>query len=374
MRRIALRSLLHDRGKLAASLAGVAFAATLVLVQVGIYAGFLKTSAAVVHRVGGDVWVVPRGTEVADNSEVVGGAGRSLAMAHPCVRGVRGVVLSFVGIRKPRGSRDAVMLLGFERDPRREVPWRMVRGLPQDLDAPLRVAVDIGDLRKLQIEQDPIGTALELNGVSTYITGLSAGVRSFTLTPYVFASVDTARRVMRMKPDQASYWVADLRDPACADDVIRAVRAHPDLEAHTAARFAEMTQDYWVAGSGAGAALGFSALLGLVVGVVIVGQTLYAVTREHLRELATLKAVGASDIEITGFVAWQALLLAGVGGALGLANTFAVQRAIDRMGITVELSPAVLGVGAGAVALMCALASLWSVRAVLALEAAEVFK
>jgi putative ABC transport system permease protein len=250
----------------------------------------------------------------------------------------------------------------------------MVRGLPQDLDAPMRVAVDVGDLRKLQIDRDPVGATLDLNGVTAYIVGLSAGVRSFTLTPYVFASADTARRVLRMKRDQASYWVADLRDPRCADDVVRAVRAHPDLDAHTAARFAEMTQDYWVAGSGAGAALGFSALLGLVVGVVIVGQTLYAVTREHLRELATLKAVGASDIEITGFVAWQALFLAGVGGALGLANTWVVRGAIDSVGISVELSPAVLGVGAGAVALMCALASLWSVRAVLTLEAAEVFK
>lgn len=374
MRTIALRSLLHDRGKLIASLAGVAFAATLVLVQVGIYAGFLKTSGAVVERIGGDVWVVPRGTEVVDNSEFIGPVGRAIVQAHPCVTRVRAVVLSFVAIRKPRGSRDAVMLLGFERDPHREVPWNMSRGLPPDLDGPMRVAVDVGDLRKLQLDTNPIGTALELNGVSAYINGLSTGVRSFTLTPYIFASATTARRVLGMSPDQASYWVADLRDPSCASDVIRRVQTHPDLDAHTAAHFRQMTQDYWVTGSGAGSALGFSALLGLIVGVVIVGQTLYAVTREHLRELATLKAVGASNGEITGFVLWQALFLAGVGGALGLANTFIVQRLIENVGISVELSPSVLAVGMGAVAAMCAVASLWSVRAVITLEAAEVFK
>ena len=68
-------------------------------------------------------------------------------------------------------------------------------------------------------------------------------------------------------------------------------------------------------GSGAGAALAFSALFSLVIGIVIVGQTLYSITREHLKELATLKAMGASRGELVGFVSWQASFLALVGGA-----------------------------------------------------------
>ncbi len=103
------------------------------------------------------------------------------------------------------------------------------------------------------------------------------------------------------------------------------MRRHPDLIAVRTEDFQQLTEDYWVAGSGAGTAIGFSALLGLVVGVVIVGQTLYAVTREHLRELATLKAIGASDREIVGFVAWQAALLALLGGGIGLVLTLAVR-------------------------------------------------
>ena len=138
--------------------------------------------------------------------------------------------------------------------------------------------------------------------------------------------------------------------------------------------FREMTETYWVAGSGAGAALGFSALLGLVVGVVIVGQTLYAVTKEHMRELATLKAIGASPAEIVSFVAWQAAFLALVGGGLGLGMAFGVRNLAVDAGLTIVLSGPVLGVGCGAVLMMCAVASLWSVRAVLALEAAEVFR
>jgi len=372
--RIALQSLAHDRGKLVASIAGVAFAATLVFAQVGLYAGFLQSSSAVIRHVGGDVWVMARGTVVVDNGERLSAGSREIAAAHPCVERVRGLVLSFQALRKPNGSLEAVQIVGFEPSPKRVVPWAMARGLPQDLHAPMRVAVDRLDVEKLAIDGDPIGAELGIGRESVRVAAVTDGIRAFTLAPYVFAELDTARRLALLGADQAFYWVLDLARPECATDVVAAVDRHPDLVARRTDDFREMTETYWVAGSGAGAALGFSALLGLVVGVVIVGQTLYAVTKEHMRELATLKAIGASPAEIVSFVAWQAAFLALVGGGLGLGMAFGVRNLAVDAGLTIVLSGPVLGVGCGAVLMMCAVASLWSVRAVLALEAAEVFR
>ena len=76
MRRIALKSLLHDRGKAAAALAGVAFATTLLLVQSGVYLGFLETSAGLISRVGGDVWVMARGTPALEFGDPLSPAAR----------------------------------------------------------------------------------------------------------------------------------------------------------------------------------------------------------------------------------------------------------------------------------------------------------
>lgn len=374
MLRIALQSLAHDRGKLVASIAGVAFAATLVFAQVGLYAGFLQSSSAVIRHVGGDVWVMARGTVVVDNGERLSAGSREIAAAHPCVERVRGLVLSFQALRKPNGSLEAVQIVGFEPSPKKVVPWAMARGLPQDLHAPMRVAVDRLDVEKLAIDGDPIGAELGIGRESVRVAAVTDGIRAFTLAPYVFAELDTARRLALLGADQAFYWVLDLARPECATDVVAAVDRHPDLVARRTDDFREMTETYWVAGSGAGAALGFSALLGLVVGVVIVGQTLYAVTKEHMRELATLKAIGASPAEIVSFVAWQAAFLALVGGGLGLGMAFGVRNLAVDAGLTIVLSGPVLGVGCGAVLMMCAVASLWSVRAVLALEAAEVFR
>lgn len=374
MFRIALQSLAHDRGKLVGSLAGVAFAATLALAQIGLYTGFLETSSALVRRTGGDLWVMARGTKVLDNGERLSVGTRDILTEHPCVKAVRGVIIAFVALRKPDDSINAVQVIGFDAGAGPTMPWSLARGLPADLHAPLRVSVDQLDLPKLGIDGDPLGTPLHVGTSLAYVGAVTEGIRSFTLSPYLFGELDTARRIAGMSDGQVMYWVVDLARPSCRADVIRAVGRHPDLEAHTTDEFRRMTEHYWVTGSGAGTALGFAALLGLVVGVVIVGQTLYAVTKEHLRELATLKAIGAHPREIVGFVAWQAAFLALVGGGLGVAMSFAVQALAALHGLMIVLSAPVLAIGCGAVLAMCAIASLGSIRAVLKLEAAEVFR
>jgi putative ABC transport system permease protein len=375
MRRIALRSLAHDRGKLAASLAGVAFAATLLLTQIGLYAGFLETSCALIARAGGHVWVMARGTEVLENGEPLSAGSRATIASHPCVARVRALVVAFAPTRKAGGAPDSVQLIGFEPGTEPLMPWSLARGMPQDLHAPNRVAIDMFDTTKLQIQGDPMGARLEMGGQSVWVAAITEGVRSFTLVPNVFAEVETARRLARLAEGQANYWVADLHNASCAANVIASIERHEDdVQAMTTQAFMKKTQDYWVFGSGAGSALGFSALLGLVVGTVIVGQTLYAITKEHLRELGTLKAIGAKNGELVQFVAWQAAFLAVVGGGLGLLIALIVQRAVTAAGLLVVLSPSVLAVGATAIVVMCAIASVGSVRKVLALEAAEVFK
>jgi putative ABC transport system permease protein len=374
MRDVALSSLLHDRGKLIAAIAGVAFAAALLLVQVGLFVGFLGTSSAIITRIGGDVWVMARGTEVVDNGEPLSAGSRAAIASQPCVESVRSAVIAVSTLRKPSGALDYVQVIGVERGQRPLVPWVLARGLPTDLHAPGRVAIDEHDLDKLSLPEDPLGQSIELSGHTTIVAALTRGIRSFALYPYLFAEIETARVLAGMGEGQAQYFIAELESPACTSAVLRGVRRHDDLDAHTAADFARMTQSYWVFGSGAAGALAFSALFSLLVGAVIVAQTLYAITQDHAKELATLKAMGATPRELCAFVAWQASALAVTGGAFGAAIAAGLSGALSRQGIDVALAPSVFAVAALAVAGMCALASLPSARHVLQIEAAEVFR
>jgi putative ABC transport system permease protein len=376
MRDVALRSLLHDRGKLFGAVAGVAFAAALLLLQLGIYVGFLDTSALLIDHLGGDVWVMARGTEVVDNGEALSAGSRMRIGAIPCVRGVRGLVFAFMPLRKSNGALDAVQVVGLDRAPGPSlVPWSLAHGLPGDLRAVDRVSVDTIDLGKLHMPPDPRGGRMQIGGHTVEIAAVTRGIRSFTLTPYVFADIATARRLVGLGDGQAHFWIVDVEDPSCTSRVISEIDArHDDLQAISAPAFRKRTEDYWVGGSGAGVAIGFSALLGLVVGTVIVGQTLYSVTREHERELATLKAIGARRLELASFVAWQAALLAVLGGLIGFVLAAIGQRVLADAGLMVVLSPRVLLMAAAAVFAMCATASMGSVRKVLRLDAAEVFR
>jgi putative ABC transport system permease protein len=371
---VALLSLLHDRGKLVAAISGVALAATLLLVQIGLFAAFLSTSSAIIARIGGDVWVMARGTEVVDNGETLSAGSRAVLAARPCVRSVRGAVIAVATMRKPSGALDYLQLVGVEREQRPLVPWVLVSGLPSDLHAPDRVAVDEHDLDKLALPADPIGHGIEVGGRIARVAAVTRGIRSFALYPYLFSEIETARQLAGMAEGQAQYWVADLASPACAASVIAGVRRHGDLDAHTTREFARMTESYWVFGSGAGGALAFCAIFSLLVGAVIVAQTLYSITKEHEKELATLKAMGATPGELVAFVAWQGSFLALVGGAIGVSLTAALANVLSRQGIEIALTAPVLMIGVVAVVSMCGLASVPSVRRVLEVEAVEVFR
>src|SRR5689334_1976112 len=104
MLEVALRSLIHDRGKLLGSLAGVAFATTLLLVQTGVFVGLVSTASAMIRRAGGDIWVMSRGTEVLDNGETLSASSRARVAQQACVARVRGVIFAVAPLRKPSGA------------------------------------------------------------------------------------------------------------------------------------------------------------------------------------------------------------------------------------------------------------------------------
>ena len=98
----------------------------------------------------------------------------------------------------------------------------------------------------------------------------------------------------------------------------------PDAEILTHAEFRKRSLDYWLFETGAGAALIAGAALGIIVGIVIVAQTLYASTKDHLNEFATLRALGASAGYINKVILMQAVLSALIGYLLGMALSLVV--------------------------------------------------
>ncbi len=374
MRRIALQSLIFDRGRLFASVLGVAIATALLLAQIGVYEGMKVSASRVINHFDGDVWVMARGTKVIDNAETMSAAVGPLIMAHPCVRDARGLIHAMTFARRQDGSYEAVVLVGANpQGAPPYFPWRFVAGLPGDLTHPLGVTVDRSDAKKLGLPPTPLGATFEVNGRNAHVVGVTGGIRSIMVMPYLFTSLDNARVILNMSEGQVSQWTLALTNPSCAPDVIAWVERHPDLQALTAADWAGRTEQYWIKESGAGSMLGLTALLGLVVGIVIVGQTLYALTQQHFKELAMLRVIGANGRELVSFVAWQVLVIGLAGAILGTGIAYGIGVLMERSDVEMDLSEPVLTFGLVAIAVMCVVAAAHSVRAVLRIRGTEVF-
>jgi putative ABC transport system permease protein len=126
--------------------------------------------------------------------------------------------------------------------------------------------------------------------------------------------------------------------------------------------------------TGAGGALLTAALLGFVVGVLIVSQIVYATTMENIEEFATLKALGASHGFVICIVVTQALISAVAGCAAGMAISVPVT-SMARQFIAWVYTPWELFLALTAATLVLAvLASITAVRAALSVEPGRVFR
>jgi len=98
---------------------------------------------------------------------------------------------------------------------------------------------------------------------------------------------------------------------------------------------------------------------------VIIALIIYTMTMDKLREIATLKLIGAPDRTIIGLVLQQALLLGGMAYVMAVAIVFSARDVFPR---AVVLGPAEIAAMAGVIAAICLAGSLVSIRAALRIE------
>jgi putative ABC transport system permease protein len=114
--------------------------------------------------------------------------------------------------------------------------------------------------------------------------------------------------------------------------------------------------------------------MAIVVGMVIVSQTIYTATIEHLREFGTLKAIGARNIDVYGIIIKQAVINAVLGFAVGLAVTLAAGRFVELTGLVMIIPGWLIAAVFFLTLGMCLTASIVSVRKALQVDPLVVFR
>jgi putative ABC transport system permease protein len=114
-------------------------------------------------------------------------------------------------------------------------------------------------------------------------------------------------------------------------------------------------------------------LLGVIVGTVIVAQTLYSSTKDHIEEFATLRAMGSSNRYIYAVIIYQALLNAVIGFALASAIGFIVVWVTSQGALPVVITPLLMAAIFGLTIVMCIGSALTAILRVVRIDPAVVF-
>lgn len=370
---LAFRNLFHDRVRLTVTLVGILFSIVLVAVQLGLYLGASRMITANIDRADATLWITAFGAKsFEDGGALLSSRERHQALATPGVVSVAPLVVKFAEWRKPAGGSTRVVVVGTDAEDGALQPWNLVSGTWEDIKAPDAIAVDRTYLGDLGV--DGIGDTAQIDFGRVKINALTDGIRSFTQSPYVYMPLSRARQVLNLGSDTATYHLVKLAPNADVEKVRSELLSRLEsAEVLTTEEFHDRSLKQWLFRTGAGVALIGGALLGILVGTVIVAQTLYSSTKDHINEFATLRALGSSSAYIHKVILAQAGLSAIFGYVLGMILAGVIVIASQSTPLPILMTPQ-LALGLFTVTIfMCAISAVSAIIKVTKIDPATVF-
>jgi putative ABC transport system permease protein len=411
---LARKNLLEDIPRFLVAQAGIMFAVSLVTIQTGLLSGFTRSTVLIIEGSQADIWVAsnklvhfeltdPLLYEQVDRAQQVDGVERAEAL-----------MLASGRWRPADGESSPLRVIGFEPDGGLLTPGTLVQGGLSALNEPYTVMVDQSRLGSLKVRQ--VGDSAKVDALPAKIGAIITGSQSIVASTFVFASLTTAntyatagfssRLSCQVRPDNnvncttlyeksrspAPVVEAPTPRPISGTDPItyilikaqpgqnlvqlqqRLQESLPGTVAKTKLEMVEMTKDYWQKRTGLGFVLGLGAVVGVVVGAIVVAQILYASVSDHLKEFGTLKAMGASDRVLYGTIVEQAMWMAILGYIPGMLLCLGLRYWVASRGIILLITP-VSAIGVfGITVVMCVGSAFFAIQKVTRIDPATVFK
>jgi putative ABC transport system permease protein len=371
--KIASRNLLQDRLRFVATVVGIVFSIVLVNIQMGLFLSFERMVTTMIDHAPADLWIVPFGTKCFEDPSLLDEHDRIQALSVAGIGQVVPVVIGFTEWTVPGGGTTPVFIVGSNGSGAGLHPWNFVKGDLDSLSAPDAVAIDATYFGRLGVTK--IGESTDIRDRRAQVSAITDGIRSFTTTPYVFTSLERAQTYMGTPPTKISYLLVHVSPNADLASVRKGLLTTlSKVEVLTPEEFRNRSRAFWLFGTGAGAALFAGALLGAIVGTVIVAQTLYSSTKDHLNEFATLRAIGSSNLYINKIIIIQALLSAVIGFGLAATIGLIVVELTAETALPILMTPELTAGLFLLTVIMCIASSIAAVVQVFRIDPARVFR
>jgi len=394
---VAIKMLVGDRAKYLGIIMGLTFASLLITQQAGIFIGLMTRTFAAVSDLGQpDIWVMDPKVQFIDDVKPL----QETQVYR--VRGIEGVdwaIRLYKGLLKARllnGNFQTCNVMGLDDESLIGGPPEMVPdangvlGKLSDLRRAEAVLVDIDgangklahrpagpdgepDMKAVAVPLK-VGDTLELNDHRAVVVGLCRVSKTFQSQPVIYTTYTRAIRFAPGERKLLSFVLVGARPGQDHQELCNRITRTTGLAALTREQFKEKTWTYFMRNTGIPINFGIAVTLGFFVGTAIAGQTFYNFTLDNLRHFGALKAMGAPNFMLLKMILLQSLLVGLIGYGLGVGIA-ALIGLLSRKSELAFLLPWQLLLATGiAIALICMLASLISIRKVMKLEPAIVFK
>lgn len=372
MARVGVAMLLHDRLKLLGILVGVTFAVVLSNQQLATFGGLIHKNIMLAQHGGADLWITPASTEQLVVGDLLSDSVMNVARTTPGVAWAAPLLLGAGTIKLPAGGSEQVQIVGVELPGLHGGPWNVVKGDPNGLAQ--ADAMFFEDSDRERFGGLNLGSVREVNSHRVQAVGFTLGLVPFGPS-YAFASFDTARELTHTDNHLENFVLVGLTPGTDQDRIAAQLQAAlPEQRVMTQAEVERRTIRYLLRRTPIGVTFGTSALFGLIVGFVIVALTMFSAVIDHLREFGTLKAIGATNGDLTKLLVAQAIFCAVTGCLVGETLVSLMIRAISSPKLVMYLPPALMAGTFGVMIILCICASGLALLRLRKLEPAMVFR
>jgi len=399
----ALTTLWHERQRYLTAILAVAFCALLGCVQFGLLLGLFSITSMPVDNSRADIWLgAPKVLGVDLGRPIRESQALARLASHPDIERVEGFLQGFSYWARKDGGQELCMVVGSRLEPGsmgRNTALERYPDLAEALTEPGTVVFDESDKEKLGVEK--VGDEAEVAGSRVRVVGFVKGAKGLA-APFIFCSLTTARPLLRCFPGQITYALGKVKEGVSPEDVVASLRrryapaptkadpapsrdmgvlsilnenspresaeenalgqdSQAELSIFTSSEFSRRTRIHWLTKTKGGFALGYAAVLGLMVGAVVTSQTLYSATASSIKEFAVLKAMGIPrwrvSLHVMTLAAWVGVIGIGVAipavfGLAAVAEVWGVQMKLEGwLLVTVSVVILLMAIGAGLFAL-----------------------
>lgn len=384
MNGIALKMLIGDRAKYIGIIIGLTFASLLITQQSAIFAGVMTRTFSFLSDVGlPEIWVVDPQVKFIDDIRPM----QDTEILR--VRGVEGVQWAVplykgnLAVRRTDGTYQSCVVVGLDDATLMGGPPSMLSGKLSDLRRYGGVIVDaVGAAGKLAHTLPDgtkvplkVGDEMEINDNWSIVVGICKVTQTFQANPVIYTTYSSATAFAPSQRLLLSFITVKGKPGVDLRALCKRIEKATHLRAYTRNEFKWITFMYYLRYTGMPINFLTAVALGFLVGVAISGQTFYNFTLDNLRYFGTLKAMGATNDMLLRMILLQALVVGAIGWGLGVGAASVWGLFIGGCTqLAFRLPWHLLVASAVAVLVICLGSAALSIRKVMKLEPAVVFR